>query len=79
MAGSVTKGWALQASTDRFKGYRQMMGAIVLSMLLGWFGAVAVLTVLSGGNEDAAVAEESARTAGAPRLAADDSQTSRGA
>ncbi len=48
-----------------------MMGTVVLSMLLGWFGAVAILTLFSRGGEDA-LAEEPVRTTGAPRLAPDE-------
>ena len=51
-----------------------MMGAIVLSMLLGWFGIVAGLTIWSGGGEET-VAEESARTTGAPLAGSDDTQS----
>ncbi len=34
-----------------------MMGTIVLSMLLGWFGIVTALMIFSGGREEAAVEE----------------------
>lgn len=54
-----------------------MMGAIVLSMLLCWFGVVTALMIWSGGEER--VAEERVRITGAPRLGADDSQTGMGA
>lgn len=54
-----------------------MMGVIVLSMLLGWFGVVAGLTIWSGSGDERA--EESASVTGAPRLAADESQTGIGA
>lgn len=60
---------------DRFKGYRQMMGAIVLSMLLGWFGVVAALTIWSGSGDEHTT-EESVSATGAPRIAPDESQTS---
>lgn len=46
-----------------------MMGTVVLSMLLGWFGAVAVLTLFSRGGEDVLAEEPVSRTTGAPRLA----------
>ncbi len=63
-----------------------MMGTIVLSMLLGWLGAVVVLTIWSGRTGDAAeamegidardgreaLAERPKRTTGAPLLAADE-------
>lgn len=55
-----------------------MMGVIVLSMLLCWFGAVTALMILSGGSEER-VAEESVRITGAPRVSTDDSQTGMGA
>ncbi len=48
-----------------------MMGTIVLSMLLGWFGVIAILTVFSGKSEEAR-AEESATVAGAPQGAVDE-------
>ena len=59
MAGDVVQGRARRAHTDQFKGFRQMMGTIVLSMLLGWFGIVTALMIFSGGREEAVV-EESA-------------------
>jgi hypothetical protein len=55
-----------------------MMGVIVLSMLLGWFGVVTALMVLSGNGEER-VAEETARMTGASRMAVDESQTGVGA
>ena len=65
-----------------------MMGAIVLSMLLSWFGAVTVLMILAGRARTAtealealdarelreAAAEEPRRPTGGPRLATDDAQ-----
>ncbi len=60
--------------TDDDKGYRWMMGAIVLSMLLCWFGVVTALMIWSDGGEER-VAEERVRVTGAPRIVADDSQT----
>lgn len=51
-----------------------MMGAIVLSMLLGWFGIVAGLTIWSGGGEETII-EESARTTGGPHAGSDDAQS----
>jgi hypothetical protein len=42
-----------------------MMGTIVLSMLLGWFGVVAILTLLSGKRKDP-LAEESVAVTSAP-------------
>ncbi len=55
-----------------------MMGTIVLTMLLSWFGVVAVLTLLSPGGEDA-LAEESASVAGGPHRAPDEPQSGIGA
>lgn len=55
-----------------------MMGTIVLSMLLSWFGAVAVLTIFSQGSDEP-VAEESASVTGAPHPAADEAQSGIGA
>jgi len=63
-----------------------MMGTIVLSMLLGWFGAVAVLTVWAGRAGDVAesvegidrrdggdaLTEQPQRATGAPRLATEE-------
>lgn len=46
-----------------------MMGTVVLSMLLGWFGAVAVLTIFSRGGDDVLAEEPANSTTGAPRLA----------
>jgi hypothetical protein len=48
-----------------------MMGTIVLSMLLGWFGVVAILTLLSGRQRDP-LAEESAAVASAQPGAPDE-------
>lgn len=39
-----------------------MMGTIVLSMLLGWFGVIAVLTVFSGKSEEPRADEPAAVT-----------------
>ena len=55
-----------------------MMGTIVLSMLLSWFGAVTVLTLLSP-NGDEALAEESASVTGVSHLASDEPQSGIGA
>jgi hypothetical protein len=78
MAGRAAKGRALRAANDQFKGYRQMMGVIVLSMLLSWFGVVAALTIWSGRSEER-MSEEPTRTTGAPQLASDESQSGIGA
>jgi hypothetical protein len=48
-----------------------MMGTIVLSMLLGWFGAIAVLTVFSGKSEEPR-AEDSTTVAAAPQGASEE-------
>jgi hypothetical protein len=55
-----------------------MMGTIVLTMLLSWFGVVAVLTLLSPSGEEG-LAEESARVTGAPPLAPEEPQSGIGA
>lgn len=55
-----------------------MMGAIVLSMLLGWFGVVAILTLLSGRRKEP-LAEESAVVAGAQPGASDEASAGVGA
>lgn len=78
MAGSVIREQTFWAPNDRREGFRQMMGTIVLSMLLGWFGLVAALTIWSGGNDETA-AEKPTRITGAPQLASDESHTSIGA
>lgn len=55
-----------------------MMGTIVLTMLLSWFGVVAVLTLFSPSGEEG-LAEESVSVTGAPHLAPDEPQSGLGA
>lgn len=55
-----------------------MMGTIVLTMLLSWFGVVAGLTIFSHGGEETLV-EDPASVANIPHRAPDEPQSGIGA